>query len=105
MENIIAFFQARGLIEQNDDVISFQDCIDAVKQCAEEQGADELTSILSVQTWVAESKLKTKKTLFLPTYPDSVLAEIEQAPDKLFESMNKARAILKKTPSRKRNGD
>lgn len=96
LKNIIAFFQARGLIEQNDDVISFQDCIDAVKQCAEEQGADELTSILSVQTWVAESNLKTKKTLFLPTYPDSVLAEIEQAPDKLFESMNKARVILKK---------
>ena len=40
--------------------------------------------------------MKTKKTLFLPTYPDSVLAEIEQAPDKLFESMNKARVILKK---------
>ena len=35
-------------------------------------------------------------TLFLPTYPDCVLAEIEQAPDKLFESMNKARVILKK---------
>ena len=55
-----------------------------------------MTSILSVQTWVAEIKLKTKKTLFLPTYPDSVLAEIEQAPDKLFESMNKARVIIKK---------
>lgn len=96
LENIITFFQARGLIEQNADVISFQDCIDAVKQYAEEQGADELTSILSVQTWVAEGKLKTKKTLYLPTYPDSVLAEIEQAPDKLFESMNKARVILKK---------
>lgn len=40
--------------------------------------------------------MKTKKTLYLPPYPDSVLAEIEQAPDKLFESMNKARAILKK---------
>lgn len=96
LENIIAFFQARRLIEQNADVISFQDCIDVVKQYAAEQGADELTSILSVQTWVAESKLKTKKTLFLPTYPDSVLAEIEQAPDKIFESMNKARVILKK---------
>ena len=96
LENIIAFFQARGLIEQNADVISFQDCIDAVKQYAEEQGADELTAILSVQSWVAESKLKTKKTLFLPTYPDFVLVKIEQAPDKLFESMNKARVILKK---------
>ena len=35
-------------------------------------------------------------SLFLPSYPDSVLTDIEQAPDKLFESMNKARAILKK---------
>ena len=96
LENIIANFQARGLIEQNVGVISFQDCIDAIKKYAERQGADELTSILSIQTWVAESKLKTKKTLYLPTYPDSVLAEIEQAPDKLFESMNKARVILKK---------
>ena len=40
--------------------------------------------------------MKTKKTLFLPTYPDFVLVKIEQAPDKLFESMNKARVILKK---------
>ena len=96
LENVIAFFQARGLIEEGADVISFQDCIDAVKKYAEEQGADEVTSILIVQTWIVESKLKTKKTLYLPIYPDSVLAEIEQAPDKLFESMNKARAILKK---------
>ena len=35
-------------------------------------------------------------SLFLPSYPDSVLTDIEQAPDKLFESMNKARAFLKK---------
>ena len=55
-----------------------------------------LTSILTIQTWIAESKLKTKMSLFLPSYPDSVLTDIEQAPDKLFESMNNARAILKK---------
>ena len=30
------------------------------------------------------------------TYSDPVLTDIEQAPDKLFESMNKARSILKK---------
>ena len=35
-------------------------------------------------------------SLFFPTYTDSVLTDIEQTPDKLFESMNKARAILKK---------
>ena len=30
------------------------------------------------------------------SYPDSLLTDIEQAPDKLFESMNNARVILKK---------
>ena len=104
LENVIAFFQARGLIEQSGDIISFQDCINAVKKYAEDKGADELTSILSIQTWIAESKLKTKKTLYLLTYPDSVLAEIEQVPDKLFESMNKARVILKKLRREKEMG-
>ena len=96
LENIIENLQARGLIEKGTDIISFQDCIDSIKKFAESNGVDELTSILTVQTWIAESKLKTKMSLFLPTYPDSVLTDIEQAPDKLFESMNKARAILKK---------
>ena len=95
LESIINFFQVRGLIERSGDVTSFWDCIEAVKKYAEDKGADELTSILAVQTWVVESKLKTKMTPFLPIYPDSVLAEIERAPDKLFEAMNKARAILK----------
>lgn len=95
LETIIENLQARGLIEQCADIISFQDCIDAVKKYAEDNGADELTSILTVQSWVTESKLKTKMALFLPSYSDSVLATIEQNPDKLFESMNKARSILK----------
>ena len=68
LETIIENLLARGLIEQLADIISCQDYIDAVKQYAEDKCADELTSILSVQTWVAKSKLKTKKTLFLPTY-------------------------------------
>ena len=96
LETIIENLQAHGLIEKGTDIISFQDCIDSIKKFAESNGVDELTSILTVQTWIAESKLKTKMSLFLPTYPDSVLTDIEQAPDKLFESMNKARAILKK---------
>ena len=95
LETIIENLQACGLIEQCDDIISFQDCIDAVKKYAENNGADELTSILTVQSWITESKLKTKMSLFLPTYSDSVLVTIEQNPDKLFESMNKARSILK----------
>lgn len=93
---IIENLQARGLIENGTDIISFHDCIDSIKKFAESNGADELTSILTVQTWVAESKLKTKMSLFLPSYSDSVLTDIKNAPDKLFESMNTARAILKK---------
>ena len=96
LKTIIENLQARGLIEKETDIISFQDCIDSIKKFAESNGADVLTSLLTVQTWVAESKLKTKMSLFLPSYPDSVLTDIEQAPDKLFESMNNARAILKK---------
>ena len=96
LETIIENLQALGLIEKETDIISFQDCIDSIKKFAESNGADDLTSILTVQTWATESKLKTKMSLFLPIYPDSVLTDIEQAPDKLFESMNNARAILKK---------
>ena len=69
---------------------------DSIKKFAESNGTDVLTSLLTVQTWIVESKLKTKLSLFLPTFSDSVLTDIEQAPDKLFESMNTARSILKK---------
>lgn len=96
LEEIIDFFQARGLIENNSDMISFLDCIDAVKKYANDNGADALISILIVQTWIAECKLHTKLSLFLPTYSDSLLAEIEQHPDYLFSAMNSARDILKK---------
>ena len=96
LEDIIDFFQARRLIEKRTDMISFLDCVDAVKKYANDNGADVLTSILTVQTWIAECKLQTKLSLFLPTYSDSVLADIEQEPDKLFSAMNSARAILKK---------
>ena len=95
LESIISFFQVRGLIQQVAESVSFQDCINAVKKYAEDSGADELTVILAVQTWIAESRLKTKAEWFLPAYSDSLLAEIEEAPDKLFESINKARVILK----------
>lgn len=96
LEEIIDFFQARRLIEKRSDTISFQDCIDAVKKYANGNGADELTSILTAQTWLVECKLQAKFSLFLPTYSDSVLDEIKQNPDKLFSAMNAARAFLKK---------
>ena len=96
LETIINFFQTRGLLKRRSNVTSFHNCISAVKKSAEDNGADALTSILTVQTWIAETKLKTKLSLFLPTFPDSVLTDIEKNPDKLFTSMNNARAILKK---------
>ena len=96
LENIINFFQTRGLLKRRSNIISFHNCISAVKKFAEDNGADVLTSILIVQTWIAETKLKTKLSLFLPTFSDSVLTDIEQNPDKLFTSMNNARSILKK---------
>lgn len=96
LENIINFFQTRGLLKRRSNIISFHNCISAVKKFAEDNGADALTSILTIQTWIAETKLKTKLSLFLPTFPDSVLTDIEQNPDKLFSSMNNARSILKK---------
>lgn len=96
LEEIISFFQARGLLEIYSDMISFQDCFDVVKKYANDNGADELTTILTAQTWMIECKLQAKFSLFLPTYSDSGLAEIEQHPDKLFSAMNVARSILKK---------
>ena len=96
LENIINFFQTRGLFKRRSNIISFHNCISAVKKFAEDNGADDLTSLLTLQTWIAETKLKTKLSLFLPTFSDSVLTDIEQNPDKLFTSMNTARAILKK---------
>ena len=96
LEEIINFFQTRGLLKRRNNIISFHNCISAVKKFAEDNGADALTSILTVQTWIVETKLKTKLSLFLPIFSDSLLNDIEQNPDKLFTSMNNARAILKK---------
>lgn len=38
LENIIENLQARGLIENGTDIISFQDCIDSIKKFAESNG-------------------------------------------------------------------
>ena len=96
LEEIINFFQARGLLKNRSNRLSFQDCINAVKKYSKDNGTDELTTILTAQTWMVECKLQAKFSLFLPTYSDSVLTDIEQHPDKLFSAMNTARNILKK---------
>ena len=45
--------------------------------------------------WTTESKLKTKIKKFLPIFSYELLTEIEKNPDKIFDSVNKALAILK----------
>lgn len=95
LEEVIEFFQVRGLLSESDEINSFQDCVDAVKKYAAEKGSDELTAIFATQMFVTESKLHTKIEKYLPTYSEKILSEIEENPDKLFESASKARAILK----------
>ena len=45
--------------------------------------------------WLTETKLKTKMELFLPTYPEEVLMEIEKMPEIMFQTMQQANDILK----------
>ena len=46
--------------------------------------------------WLAESKLKTKMALFLPTYSEEVLIAIENTPEIIFQKILQANDILKK---------
>ncbi len=95
LEEILKSLQVRGLLEIDGEVISFNDGIEAIKKYAGNFVSDELTKILTVQMWTAESRLKTNTKKFLPTYSEEVLTEIEKNPDSIFESANKAQAILK----------
>ena len=96
LETVLNFLKERGILEVDDKIVSLQDAIDAVKKYAESHGANELTSILSAQTWLLEMGLQTKIISFLPVFDESILAEIEKSPDILFEAMSKANSILKK---------
>ncbi len=83
------------IILGNEKIISFRDGVEAIKKYVGIFVEDELTKILTVQMWTAESRMKTKIKKFLPTYSEEILADIEKSPDKIFESANKAQAILK----------
>ena len=96
LETVLNFLKERGILEVDDKIISLQDAIDAVKKYAESHGADDLTSILSAQTWLLETGLQTKIISFLPLFSETILAEIEKSPDILFDAMSKAHSILKK---------
>ena len=96
LETVLNFLKERGILNVDDKIVSLQDAIDAVKKYAEFHGANELTSILSAQTWLLETGLQTKIISFLPVFSETVLAEIEKSPDILFDAMSKANTILKK---------
>lgn len=95
LDTVLTFFQERGLLEVADEIISLQDAINAVKKYAESNCANELTSNLTAQTWLSETGLEIKMISFLPNYSETILSEIENSPDIIFESMSKAQAILK----------
>ena len=95
LETVLNFLKERRILEVDDKILSLQDAIDAVKKYSESHGANELTSILSAQTWLLETGLQTKIISFLPFFSETVLAEIEKSPDILFDAMSKAQTILK----------
>lgn len=95
LETVLKFLKERRILEVDDKIVSLQDAIDAVKKYSESHGANELTSILSAQTWLLETGLQTKIISFLPFFSETVLAEIEKSPDILFDAMSKAHSILK----------
>lgn len=95
LETVLNFLKERRILEGDDKIVSLQDAIDAVKKYSESHGANELTSILSAQTWLLETGLQTKIISFLPLFSETILAEIEKSPDVLFDAMSKANSILK----------
>lgn len=105
LETVLNFLKERGILEVDDKIVSLQDAIDAVKKYAESHGANELTSILSAQTWLLETGLQTKIISFLPVFDENILAEIEKSPDILFEAMSKANSILKNLRRKKIKSD
>lgn len=95
LEAVLEFLTVRSVLEKNGNIISLQKGLKAIKKYAEAHGADDLISILTCQTWLSESGLKTRMKSFLPVFNDDILAELEKNPDRLFESMNLAQAVLK----------
>ena len=96
IEEVLDFLIVRDILETDGERISLQDGIDAVKNYAAKIFQDELVQILTVQMWLVESKLETKMELFLPTYPEEVLTEIEKTPESIFQKIQQANDILKK---------
>ena len=95
LEEVLDFLIVRDILETDGEIISLQDGIDAVKNYAAKNFQDELIQILTVQMWLTETKLKTKMELFLPTYPEEVLMELEKTPEIIFQKIQLANEVLK----------
>ena len=95
LETVLNFLKERGLLAVDEEIISLQDALDAIKKYAESHGANVLSSIFSAQIWLSETGLNIKIVSYLPIFDESILAEIEKSPDILFDAMSKANAILK----------
>lgn len=95
LEEVLDFLIVRDILETDGEIISLKDGIEAVKNYAAKNFQDELVQILMVQMWLIESKLKTKMELFLPTYPEEVLMELEKTPESIFQKIQQATNILK----------
>ena len=96
LEEVLDFLIVREILETDGERISLQDGIEAVKNYAAKIFQDELIQILTVQMWLTETKIKTKMDLFLPTYPEEVLLEIEKMPEIIFQKIQQANDVLKK---------
>lgn len=96
LEEVLDFLIVREILEKNGEIISLQEGIDAVKYYAAQFFQDELIQILTAQMWLVETKVTTKMSLFLPTYPEEILLELEKMPEIIFDKMKQASAILKR---------
>ncbi|MBO4400412.1 MAG: hypothetical protein J5809_01035 [Selenomonadaceae bacterium] len=95
LETALEFLQTRKILEVNSGIISLQDAMNSIKKYAESQGADELTAILTVQSWLVESALNIKLNSFLPLYPEEILTAVENDAGKIFAAMSNVQAVLK----------
>lgn len=95
LETALEFLQTRKILEGNSGIISLSNALDSIKKYAESQGADELTAILTVQSWLVESDLNINLNSFLPLYPEEILAAVEKDAGKIFAAMSNAQAVLK----------
>jgi hypothetical protein len=60
LDEVLDFLIVRGILESDENKISLQDGINAVKNYAAKFFQDDLIQILTVQMWLVESKLKTR---------------------------------------------